>query len=93
MNAEQKAAVEMAANQPLSVLTGGAGVGKTTVLKVIHEVYERTGTAVRQMALSGRATQRMREATGREASTIARFLREANEGKIDPHLKSSAFLP
>lgn len=85
LNAEQKAAVEMAAGQPLSVLTGGAGVGKTTVLKIIHEVCERTGTAVRQMALSGRAAQRMREATGREASTIAKFLREAGEGKIDAH--------
>ena len=74
----------MGVSHPLSVLTGGAGVGKTTVLKVIHEVCERTGSFVRQMALSGRAAQRMREATGREASTIAKFLREAGEGKIDP---------
>lgn len=84
LNDEQKAAVEVAIGHPLSVLTGGAGVGKTTVLKVIHEVCERTGAAVRQMALSGRAAQRMREATGREASTIAKFLREAEGGKIDP---------
>jgi len=84
LNDEQKAAVGMAVGHPLSVLTGGAGVGKTMVLKVIHEVCERTGTAVRQMALSGRATQRMREATGREAATIAKFLRESEGGKIDP---------
>jgi len=84
LNDEQKAGVEMAVGHPLSVLTGGAGVGKTTVLKVIHEVCERTGTAVRQMALSGRAAQRMRDATGREASTIAKFLREAEGGKTDP---------
>jgi exodeoxyribonuclease V alpha subunit len=83
LNSEQRAGVEMAISRPLSVMTGGAGVGKTTALKVIHEVCERTGTAVRQMALSGRAAQRMREATGREASTIAKFLRDADEGKID----------
>jgi exodeoxyribonuclease V alpha subunit len=84
LNAEQLAGVRMGVSHPLSVLTGGAGVGKTTVLKVIHEVSERTRSSVRQMALSGRAAQRMREATGREASTIAKFLREADEGKIDP---------
>jgi exodeoxyribonuclease V alpha subunit len=84
LNAEQKTGVEMAVGLPLSVLTGGAGVGKTTVLRVIHEICEQTGTVVRQMALSGRAAQRMREATGREATTIAKFLREADDGKIDP---------
>jgi exodeoxyribonuclease V alpha subunit len=81
LNIEQRAGVGMAAANPLSVLTGGAGVGKTTVLKVIHEICERTGTIVKQMALSGRAAQRMREATGREASTIAKFLRECADDK------------
>ena len=85
LNERQKAGVEMAVSEPLSVLKGGAGVGKTTVLKVVHEVCEQTGTVVRQMALSGRAAQRMRETTDREASTIAKFLREADGGKIDPH--------
>jgi exodeoxyribonuclease V alpha subunit len=83
LNNEQKAGVKMAVSLPLSVLTGGAGVGKTTVLKVIHEICEQTGAVVRQMALSGRAAQRMREATGRDATTIAKFLREADDGKID----------
>lgn len=83
LNAEQAAGVKVAVDMPLSVLTGGAGVGKTTVLKVIHEVCERTGIIIRQMALSGRAAQRMREATGREATTIAKFLSEANQGKIE----------
>lgn len=81
LNAEQKAAVEMALNKPLCVLTGGAGVGKTTVLKVIHDACERTGRPVIQMALSGRAARRMYETTGREALTIAKFLRAANVAK------------
>jgi exodeoxyribonuclease V alpha subunit len=36
------------------------------------------------MALSGRAAQRMRDATGRDASTIAAFLRAAEQGHFDP---------
>ncbi len=81
LNAEQRAAIEMAVKQPLSVITGGAGVGKTTVLSVIHEVCEKTGTTVIQVALSGRAAQRLRDATGREASTIAKLLRSVHTGK------------
>ena len=84
LNAAQRRAVEMAIHHPLSVLTGGAGTGKTTVLRVIHDVAERTGVSILQMALSGRAAHRLREATGREASTIAAFLRAAARGLVDP---------
>ena len=80
----QRQAVEMAVNQPLSILTGGAGTGKTTVLQVIHRVAEQAGVPVLQMALSGRAAQRMREATERPASTIAAFLHAAAQGSVDP---------
>lgn len=82
LNAEQRAAVHMAAVEPLSVLTGGAGVGKTTVLKAVHHAVEATGGAVVQMALAGRAAQRMREATGREAYTITAFLNQVRLGRI-----------
>ena len=83
LNAAQQRAVAMAVYHPLSVLTGGAGTGKTTVLRLVHDVAERIGLRVLQMALSGRAAQRLREATGREASTIAAFLR-ASRGRVDP---------
>jgi exodeoxyribonuclease V alpha subunit len=82
LNAEQRAAVRMAATEPLSVLKGGAGVGKTTVLKAVHHFIEATGGHVVQMALSGRAAQRMREATGRDAYTIAGFLNKIRADKI-----------
>ncbi len=75
LNAGQRDAVRIAVHQPLSILTGGAGTGKTTVLQVIHRVAEQVAVPVLQMALSGRAAQRMREATSRSASTIAAFLR------------------
>jgi exodeoxyribonuclease V alpha subunit len=84
LNAAQRSAVEMATHHPLSILTGGAGTGKTTVLKVIHDVAERIGVYVLQMALSGRAAQRLRGATGREATTIAAFLHAAARGLVDP---------
>ena len=74
----------MAVHHPLSVLTGGAGTGKTTVLQVIHDIAEQVGVPVLQMALSGRAAQRLREATGRAASTIAAFLRAAAQGSVHP---------
>ena len=84
LNASQRKAVEMAVHYPLSVLTGGAGTGKTTVLQVIHDIAEQIGVPVLQMALSGRAAQRLRGATGREASTIAAFLHAAARRLVDP---------
>jgi len=83
LNAGQRDAVRMAVHQPLSILTGGAGTGKTTVLQVIHRVAEQVGVPVLQMALSGRAAQRMREATSRSASTIAAFLRMTERRAVD----------
>ena len=56
-------------------LSGGAGTGKTTVLNAVLSVLEAVSldTPIYQVALSGRASQRMSEATGRPASTIAKF--------------------
>jgi exodeoxyribonuclease V alpha subunit len=84
LNAGQRRGVEMALHHPLSVLTGGAGTGKTTVLQVIHRVAEQVAVPVLQMALSGRAAQHLRDATGRPASTIAAFLRAAEQGSVHP---------
>lgn len=75
LNAEQNRAIQMAATQAFSLVTGGAGVGKTTVLKAIYRVYDTAGVHIFQMALAGRAAKRMQEATGRTAFTIAGFLR------------------
>lgn len=83
LNSQQWEAVHLAASQPFALLTGGAGVGKTTVLKALYEVYDRAGITVTQLALAGRAAKRMQEATGRPASTIASFLRSSEEGDFD----------
>lgn len=81
---EQQGAVVMALTSPISLLLGGAGVGKTSTLAAIHRAADRCGITMLQMALSGRAAMRMREATGREAKTIAGFLRACERGKLHP---------
>ncbi len=79
---EQREAIISVIEHEIMVLKGGAGTGKTSVMCVIHDMIEGKGGTVYQMALSGRAKERMREATGREAVTIAKFLRDAHNGKI-----------
>lgn len=79
LNAEQRHAVHLATEKSFVLITGGAGVGKTTVLKALYKVYDQTGVEVVQLALAGRAAKRMQEATGRAASTIAGFLGAAKE--------------
>jgi exodeoxyribonuclease V alpha subunit len=83
LTTEQREGVRMALRSPVSVLCGGAGVGKTSVLKAIHGASERHGRAILQMALSGRAAQRMREATQREVNTIAMVLQLIRAGELE----------
>lgn len=58
-----------------SVITGGAGTGKTTVLRLVTQTLQFEGVEIHCVAMSGRAAQRMTEATGQDAMTIAKFLR------------------
>lgn len=83
LNTLQKEAVRMALGSPVSVICGGAGVGKTTVLQAITEASDSLGATVHMMALSGRAARRMTEATGRQAETIAKFVKRADSGDVD----------
>ena len=77
LNEAQRGAVHAAAQRPLLLITGGAGVGKTTVLKAVGRLLECYVSRIYFMALSGRAAKRMTEATGRPAMTIAGFLKNA----------------
>lgn len=91
----QREAVYMAVSSPLSCLCGGAGTGKTTVVKAILDASERRYQALPadqrkdwqypQVALAGRAVKRIAEATGREAMTMARFLRQLEIGRKIHH--------
>ena len=71
---EQRAAVEAAARRALLVVTGGPGVGKTTIVRAILSVLARARVEVRLAAPTGRAAKRMSEATGAEATTLHRLL-------------------
>ncbi|MFB9270059.1 AAA family ATPase [Bradyrhizobium erythrophlei] len=82
LNAEQRRSVHATMLHRASLLVGGPGVGKTTALKAIHQVAEKMHLVVHQAALSGRASQRMTEATGRPASTIAGLLVRVDQGEI-----------
>lgn len=71
---DQRAAVFEAAMRSMFILTGGPGVGKTTVLKAILSTFRASGLSVRLAAPTGRAAKRMTAATGVEATTIHRLL-------------------
>ena len=75
---QQIKAISTSVSNRFSIITGGAGVGKTTVLKALYALYDAAGFTRIQLALSGRAAQRMYEATLEDASTIAGFLYHFN---------------
>jgi exodeoxyribonuclease V alpha subunit len=71
---EQRRAVEEAASRQVLVVTGGPGVGKTTIVRAILALLERARVDVRLAAPTGRAAKRMSEATGAPATTLHRLL-------------------
>jgi exodeoxyribonuclease V alpha subunit len=70
----QREAVQGAAEHKLLVVTGGPGVGKTTIIRAVLDVMKRARLSVRLAAPTGRAAKRLAEATGHEASTLHRLL-------------------
>ncbi len=78
LHQKQIEALELANSSTFCVITGGAGTGKTTVLRGLFRIYESVGYTVYPMALSGRAAKRICEATGHSAQTIAGFLKHFN---------------
>jgi exodeoxyribonuclease V alpha subunit len=74
----QKMAVRLALASKVLVITGGPGVGKTTIVNSILRVLAAKGVRLQLCAPTGRAAKRMSEATGLEAKTIHRLL------EVDP---------
>ena len=74
MHEHQKQAVSIAVNNGVSVITGGPGTGKTTIIKCILQIFRNMGKKVKLMAPTGRASKRLSESTGEDASTIHRAL-------------------
>lgn len=71
---DQRRALAVALTHKLSVITGGPGVGKTTIVRLLVDVLRRQGLALALAAPTGRAARRLEEATGHEASTLHRLL-------------------
>ncbi|HYI69084.1 MAG TPA: ATP-dependent RecD-like DNA helicase, partial [Skermanella sp.] len=70
----QRAAVRLAISSKLLVITGGPGVGKTTLVNSILKILAVKGLRLALAAPTGRAAKRLTESTGLEAKTIHRLL-------------------
>ena len=70
----QREAVTAALRNRVLMITGGPGVGKTTIVNAILRILAAKKMLIVLAAPTGRAAKRMTESTGREASTIHRLL-------------------
>jgi exodeoxyribonuclease V alpha subunit len=70
----QREALQWAFRSNVSVITGGPGVGKTTIVRALAEILAQKSMTLRLAAPTGRAAKRLEESTQRAASTIHRLL-------------------
>lgn len=72
LDESQRRAVEIGVTEPVFIITGGPGTGKTTIIKIIAQICEEINGKVSNVFLSptGRAARRITESTGYYASTI-----------------------
>lgn len=70
----QNRAISAALSEKVVVITGGPGVGKTTILNGLLKILRAKKAVVKLAAPTGRAAKRMSESTGLEAETIHRLL-------------------
>ena len=72
--AAQKEAIRQVCQQKLLIITGGPGVGKTTLVRSILEIFAAKGLRCVLTAPTGRAAKRLSETTGQTAKTVHRLL-------------------
>ncbi len=72
---QQAAALRMALTGKCAIMTGGPGVGKTTIIRALVDVFEARHLRVLLAAPTGRAAKRMEEATQHAAGTVHRLLK------------------
>lgn len=80
LSEKQREAVKSINQNNVTIITGGPGTGKTTIIKTIIDLYEERNKKVVLAAPTGRAAKKMTEATEKEASTLHRLL---GIGKLD----------
>ncbi|WP_339771501.1 ATP-dependent RecD-like DNA helicase [uncultured Paraglaciecola sp.] len=74
LSTEQKQLVKTILTNSVNVVSGGAGTGKTSVLYCANDLIKQSGNDVLQVALSGKASQRLIQQTDDDAFTIAGLL-------------------
>ena len=74
LSEEQREAARQVLKEGVSIITGGPGTGKTTLIRTILRVLTERGKTAALAAPTGRAAKRMMEATGKYASTVHRLL-------------------
>ncbi len=79
LNGEQTDAVLTALTKGVSIITGGPGTGKTTIVRCILEMFKTQHKKVLLCAPTGRASKRLTETSGMEAKTIHRALEMTGE--------------
>ncbi len=100
-NVQQKEAIQSAILSPISIITGGPGTGKTTIIEAIVKLYQQhfhysdmeLSKHLVLLAPTGRAAKRMREKTRLTSSTIHRFLKwnkELDTFSVNEYNKSDA---
>lgn len=75
LEALQKEALSNAIESKVSIITGGPGVGKTTIIRALTEIFNARRLRVALAAPTGRAAKRMSETTGHDAQTLHRLLK------------------
>ena len=80
LSEKQREAVLSINDSNVTIITGGPGTGKTTIIKAIIDLYKHNEMKPVLCAPTGRAAKRMTETTGEEASTLHRLL---EIGKVD----------
>ena len=91
-NLDQKRAIKTSLDENITIITGGPGTGKTTIIKAIagiyidnHKISEKEAlNEIVLLAPTGRAAKRMSDLTGLPASTIHRYLKwDKNTGRFE----------
>ena len=74
LSTEQKRAILECLTNNITIITGGPGTGKTTIINTLVKLFDSAGFSVALAAPTGRAAKRMEEASGKPAMTIHRLL-------------------
>lgn len=78
----QKEAIETALSVPLTVITGGPGTGKTTLVRALTTILQTQHLKFALCTPTGRAAKRLEETTGQPAQTIHRLLKMNGAGQF-----------